>query len=86
MSNIDSKTLTFHDPFLIYDLDVDPGELFPLHHRHHRGLVIRVKQLVEEHQKHLQIPPPLFDTFNEKLKPCCNPPYCSCQSKYHDEL
>ena len=90
MAPYDAYTMTYHDPPLMYDVTIDPGERSPV--RNDLALNI-VLELVEEHEKKTEIKKPLFGNFNAKLKPCCNFPKCSCEYRnltlkniHHDEF
>ena len=83
MPSYDCSTLTRQQPPLVYDLNQDPAEKFPLDSMKHAELLKRARNLVENHRENLVVPPPQFDTFDPALRPCCNPPHCLC-SNYRD--
>ncbi|XP_070577559.1 LOW QUALITY PROTEIN: arylsulfatase-like [Ptychodera flava] len=74
--------ITSHDPPLIYDVDADPGESYPLPAGQHEGMLAKVTALIKDFEENLTLPyPQINDSMDLRLNPCCNPPYCSCPSK-----
>lgn len=66
---------------LIYDVEQDPGELFPLEVADHLDTLAEAEQLIEEHRSSIDKPKSgLLDRkfMDISLAPCCNPPYCLC--------
>ena len=79
---------TAHDPPLVFNVDLDPYEEFPLDPNLHSGLLIKAKKIVEEHEQSIISVPNQLKTLNSKLQPCCNPPSCTCgyTTEAKDEL
>eukprot|EP00057_Strongylocentrotus_purpuratus_P005466 XP_003731039.1 PREDICTED: arylsulfatase [Strongylocentrotus purpuratus] len=65
--------VTEHDPPLLFDLDKDPGEAYPLETCGHESVFLTIKSTVEEHKAVLVKGTPLLDTFDHSIVPCCNP-------------
>ncbi|XP_022086027.1 arylsulfatase-like [Acanthaster planci] len=76
--------VTTHDPPLLFDLDEDPEEAYPLPVEEHAEIVYEVDHLVSEHQAGMAHGLPLFidEYMGSPVIPCCNPPYCCCRAKY----
>ncbi|XP_064621984.1 arylsulfatase-like [Lineus longissimus] len=71
--------LPFDSP-LVYDVERDPGERYPLNPRDYDNVIREVR---EEIAKHFATVTPtkclLYGNHaNRKVIPCCNPPYCFC--------
>ena len=82
MENYNCYNNTQHTPPLIYDMDADPAENFPLNAINFPHLLRNVESIVKEHKKGLTKPEPLLlpSLLHPSLVPCCNPPKCSCPS------
>ena len=66
---------------VMYDINRDPGEMFPLQLEDHRDVLQIVRCLKKQHSDSMVIPKQaLLDLSysSESLIPCCNPPYCVC--------
>ncbi|XP_038074615.1 arylsulfatase-like [Patiria miniata] len=75
-----SPCVTTHNPPLLYDLNEDPEEAYPLPAQEHAEVLREVARLVSEHEAGMVHGTPLFNDefFGSSLIPCCNPPYCAC--------
>ena len=87
----------FHDPPLIYDLDADPGENFPLAEASddYKAARAAIEAHVEDHKsKLIEVPNQMAYGTNPDLKVCCDPdskekypmlPECTCNPEnFHD--
>ncbi|XP_071832350.1 arylsulfatase-like isoform X2 [Apostichopus japonicus] len=63
---------------LLFNLERDPGELYPLKSRKHKKYLHQIWQERDDHIKNLVKGEPLFTEPATMLLPCCNPPYCFC--------
>ncbi|WP_411025338.1 sulfatase-like hydrolase/transferase [Salmonella sp. s55004] len=72
-----SDCVTAHDPPLIYDLEFDPIESFPLDPADYVKLLRDAGELIKDHNAHLDRPPPLMDEMNDSVTPCCGDS-CHC--------
>ena len=66
---------------VVYDLESDPGEQWPISNDKTKGLLHDVDEEIQKHQVDLVIPEKrLFsqEFMSHSLVPCCNPPYCIC--------
>lgn len=61
-----------HDQPLIYDLETDPTESWPLDPADHKELLADVQKLLDEHNSRLTRALPLMDTEDWRMVPCCN--------------
>jgi C-terminal region of aryl-sulfatase len=69
------------DPWLVYDVETDPGELWPV------GVDRLESEVVASLEDLLRLPKPrgevrdsvlTSENWHQRLVPCCNPPYCFC--------
>lgn len=65
-----------HDPPLIYDVQKDPFELYPLHT--YLNLTNYVREIVRKHKATIVPVPEQLQKRNANVTPCCNPPHCRC--------
>lgn len=63
---------------LLFNLEQDPEELFPLTSRKNKRFLHKIWQERENHIKNLIKGKALFTEPSPSLIPCCNPPYCFC--------
>lgn len=67
-----------HDPPLIYNINHDPGEQFPLNGSKYLDILTDVNDLVQAHISSIEPVDPQISNYNDDLQPCCNPPTCVC--------
>lgn len=77
------KCSTEHDPPLMYNVDKDPREAYPLNTTLavHRAVLDKMLVKLEEFESGLVIAPPLLDSRSTSTIPCCTPetfPVCTC--------
>jgi len=68
-----------HDPPLLFNIEVDPGELFPLNSTHHQDIVDAIHQASEAHKATIELGSPQYDFKHEgpvpgqdwSVIPCC---------------
>ncbi|XP_033645269.1 arylsulfatase-like [Asterias rubens] len=70
--------VTTHDPPLIFNMDQDPKEEYPLDPQEYKDLLEDVERLLSEHKATMVMGKPLLNDLDKSLSPCCNPPYCWC--------
>ncbi|XP_071847891.1 arylsulfatase-like [Apostichopus japonicus] len=70
--SVSEECVTEHDPPLIFDLDADPTESWPLDPSKFDALIESVQNLISDHEAGLIRAPPLMDTENRDMIPCCN--------------
>eukprot|EP01012_Entosiphon_sulcatum_P013901 TRINITY_DN19081_c0_g1_i1.p1 TRINITY_DN19081_c0_g1~~TRINITY_DN19081_c0_g1_i1.p1 ORF type:complete len:590 (-),score=50.02 TRINITY_DN19081_c0_g1_i1:45-1784(-) len=74
-----SDAVVFHDPPLVYDIEADPGEQWPLEVSGLDALLQAVAAKVLAHNETLvNRRSPILDQQDPALQPCCNPPSCVC--------
>ncbi len=77
----DCKRSTVLKEPLIFNIESDPGEEYPLPSSSYTYLLKNVGQLMHIHLQSIKKPKhPLLNVeyCSSKLIPCCNPPYCMC--------
>ncbi|XP_071962002.1 arylsulfatase-like [Antedon mediterranea] len=67
-----------HNPPIMFNIDIDPSELYPLDINTHADVLEKVFEELQKHKETLIVKPALLDTWIKSLVPCCNPPYCIC--------
>ncbi|PIK41306.1 putative arylsulfatase [Apostichopus japonicus] len=70
--SVSEECVTEHDPPLIFDLHADPTESWPLDPSKFDALIESVQNLISDHEAGLIRAPPLMDTENRDMIPCCN--------------
>lgn len=73
--------MTVHDPPLVFDIENDPSEKWPLSSGNlPADLLDNVMALVFDHVSGMVKREPLLGVFPQdlNLQPCCNPPACTC--------
>ena len=68
----------YHDPPLIFDINQDPGEQFPLDPSKQQDLIERAASLVQKHRQTIIPVPSQLGSHDSNVQPCCNPPLCAC--------
>ena len=68
---------------LLYNVERDPGERYPLPLDENQALIQEIKGVVDEHRKTVHVPGKFLDVEGHPastttLSPCCNPPYFTC--------
>ena len=73
---------------LIFNVESDPEEKFPLNLDSHQWLIDEVKILMEKHKQTILPSARILSLSNlvNSLQPCCNPPYCQCNYRIKKEL
>ncbi len=73
------ECVTEHDPPLIFNLDADPTESWPLDPDKYQSLLEAVQNLISEHEADLIRAAPLMDTEDRAMIPCCDEATnCTC--------
>lgn len=67
-----------YDPPLIYDINKDPAEKFPLDSAKYSDTLANVNDIVQKHISSIETVDPQIGNYNDDLQPCCNPPNCVC--------
>ena len=83
MSCYDPQCTTQHIPPLMYNVDKDPNEAYPLNTSLmvHKIVLEEMMVKVEEFKSTLEKGPNLFDSRSDDVIPCCSPdtfPNCTC--------
>ena len=63
----------YHDPPLLFNVNVDPGESAPLDPRLHHDLITRISKLVKEHKMSVDWTTPLALARDPTYRPCGDP-------------
>lgn len=75
-------SLTFHKPPLLYHLEYDPSERYPLTKESFEDYDLITKAAVNEVEAHIKSVEQVEDQLSKlpkpNLQPCCNPPKCRC--------
>jgi len=83
MGNCPDDQVTPHHPPLVYDMEKDPQEQYPLDVRPMSAVgetVVAVGKLVAEHKATLVKGAEQIGKFSVAVVPCCNPPSCTCHN------
>ena len=72
-----------HNPPLVFNLDTDPGEIYPLDTDQLGWLLQAVMRVISVHRTNMEKGEPLLHSMSRHLQPCCNPPYCLCNYVSH---
>jgi len=78
-----------HDPPLLFNLDRDPFEKYPLDTNLYPDVLRVAAQKVAEHKNSITRVSSQLEKVDSRLAPCCNPPSCTCgysSSNGRDEL
>ena len=67
-----------HEPPLLFNLDEDPFEQYPLDTNLYSGVIHNAKRKVVEHKQSIVEVPRQLEKLDPNLQPCCNPPSCTC--------
>lgn len=62
----------FHDPPLLFDVNADPAEAFPLNADDYQQLISQVVELVEEHKQSINWGLPLALAKDPNFRPCAD--------------
>jgi len=62
-----------HNPPLLFNVDVDPAEMFPLPPDQYQDLINAIQAAVNEHNKHVVPGKDQISAHNPKYAICCNP-------------
>ncbi|XP_072048904.1 arylsulfatase-like [Amphiura filiformis] len=80
------ECVTQHDPPLMFNLDQDPNEAYPLDVSlpHHKAVLDEMMPKLQAFQASLIIPPPLMTPRDDAVWPCCDGsfPDCGCNYQY----
>ncbi|XP_054754475.2 arylsulfatase-like [Lytechinus pictus] len=68
----EGECVTEHNPPLLFDLDKDPGEAYPLEACGLDAVFVNIKAAVTAHKNALVKGEPLLDTFDHSIVPCCS--------------
>lgn len=71
-------TTTEHNPPLIFNIDNDPSEEYPLLADEYEELLSAISAAVSKHKAGMSPGTPQLGHRNASLQPCCNPPKCTC--------
>ena len=72
------KGTTVHDPPLIFNVDVDPSEVYPLQVENYKDMLEKVAAAVKNHAASLKPGTPQIGNHDNVLQPCCDAPKCTC--------
>ncbi|GMT13715.1 hypothetical protein PFISCL1PPCAC_5012, partial [Pristionchus fissidentatus] len=76
--------LTVHDPPMVFDLDVDPYELYPLVVSEKSNEIRhQASEFITFHRSTIVAVPQNLGHYNNSILPCCNPPECRCDKLRH---
>ncbi|CAH1264172.1 ARSA [Branchiostoma lanceolatum] len=69
---------THHDPPLLFDIDIDPGERYPLPTYEYKDVLIEI--LLEKLKHEIRMVPgkSQLEEGSGAVQPCCKPPFCTC--------
>jgi len=68
------------DPWLVYNVDVDPGEFWPLSVDYlSDDVVSKLNSRMVIPDEEMRDPLLVYSSIRSNLSPCCNAPYCFCQ-------
>ncbi|KAF8363888.1 sul-2 [Pristionchus pacificus] len=71
--------LTIHDPPLVFDLDVDPYEMYPLVVSERSDKIrFKASEFITYHRSTIVEVPQQLGHYNTSMLPCCDPPACRC--------
>ncbi|XP_077992422.1 arylsulfatase-like [Glandiceps talaboti] len=70
--------VTIQNPPLVYNVEKDPGERFPLSPHQHEGVIDAVMAAVSDHRANFKVTKQSVESCSINIAPCCNPPYCVC--------
>ncbi|XP_035669612.1 arylsulfatase-like [Branchiostoma floridae] len=73
--------ITHHEPPLLYNIDRDPGELYPLPVGQYDEVIANILAAKLQHQASLVPGKAQCKETSTTLQPCCNPPFCYCNYK-----
>lgn len=75
-----SECILHHDPPLIFNVEADPGEIYPLDPSLNIDLLKGLERAVRIHKAQMVVGRPLFSSFSLKSIPCCDTqsPQCTC--------
>ncbi|XP_072170914.1 arylsulfatase-like isoform X2 [Diadema setosum] len=68
----DGDCVTVHDVPLLFDLNQDPGESYPLDVSGYADVLADIQQAVNAHKSAMVKGTPLLDEFDHSIVPCCN--------------
>lgn len=69
-----NASLLHHDPPLLFNVNQDPKERFPLDVKQHKAPLNNIMELIKEHNKTMTFgPPEINQGGNPQNFPCCNP-------------
>ncbi len=71
-----------HDPPLLYNVEADPGEAYPLDPSLHEDFMSELHDVIKEHQENMVPGKPLFSTISVSSIPCCDPNNLGCSCNY----
>ncbi|XP_072048775.1 arylsulfatase-like [Amphiura filiformis] len=76
-----------HDPPLMYNIDADPNEAYPLDVTlsHHEAVFDEMILKLDEFKADMNFGPPLLGMYDFNAWPCCTPetyPICTCNYEY----
>jgi len=79
----DKYTINLNPPIL-YNLDEDQYEQFPMDPVKNAALLAEIQVVVDAHKKTIDFSKifQTMGTFDHSLNPCCNPPTCGCDDDF----
>ncbi|NP_999677.1 arylsulfatase precursor [Strongylocentrotus purpuratus] len=83
-SDCEGDCVTEHNPPIMFDLEKDPGENYPLGPCGYEHVLLHVKDAIARHDAEMVIGTPVLDNFDFSIIPCCNPE-TNCVCNYTHE-
>ncbi|XP_035691900.1 arylsulfatase-like [Branchiostoma floridae] len=70
--------ITQHEPPLLFNINIDPGELYPLPAEDYKDVLIKILLEKLKHEISMEPGKAQCEEGSETVQPCCKPPFCTC--------